>query len=128
MVAEQLAGQDGLRLPLRPPKEHFVGSSIQFLVDDLDSEQIRSFIARCLELGVELKWFGASEPVAYTSRHDSWKYIKEQSLPCTDRTLERLCDMRIPLTFTLEDCALVGSIITACLVEEKAAAKIGGAG
>ena len=128
VVAEQLAGQDGLRLPLRPPKEHFVGSSIQFLVDDLDSEQIRSFIARCLELGVELKWFGASEPVAYTSRHDSWQYIEEQSLPSTDRTLEKLCDMRIPLTFTVEDCALIGAIITACLDEEKAAAKIGGTG
>ena len=128
VVTEQLAGQDGLRLPIRPAKEHFVGSSIQFLVDDLDSEQIRSFIARCLQRGVELKWFGESQPVAYTSRHDSWQYIEEQSLPNTGRTLARLCDMRIPLTFSLEDCALIGSIIATCLVEEKEAAKMGGAG
>lgn len=124
-VAEQLAGLNGLRLPRRPPKERFVGSSIQFLVDDLDPERIRSFVARCLGRGVELKWFGESEPVAYTSRHDSWRYIEEQPLPVTDRTLARLCDMRIPLTFSLEDCALIGSIIAACLVEEKAAAKAG---
>ncbi len=124
-VAGQLNGQNGLRLPQRPPEEYFVGSSIQFLVDDLSPEQLRSFIARCLERGVELKWFGESEPVAYTSRHDSWQYIEEQTLPNTDRVLARLCDMRLPLTFSLEDCALIGSIIAACLAAERAAAKRG---
>ena len=37
--------------------------------------------------GVELKWFGAEEPVAFTSRYDSWKYAPEQKLPKTDAIL-----------------------------------------
>jgi dTDP-4-amino-4,6-dideoxygalactose transaminase len=38
-------------------------------------------------MGVELKWFGADEPVAFTSNHHSWRYVQAQSLPETDRIL-----------------------------------------
>lgn len=60
---------------------------------------------------VELKWFGAAEPKAFTSRYDSWRYAAEQSLPQTDRVLAGLIDMRLPLTFSLEDCATVARIV-----------------
>ena len=61
--------------------------------------------------GGELKWFGDPEPVAYTSRYDSWRYLERQSLPVTDRVLASLLDIRIPLTFSVEDCRLIGRII-----------------
>lgn len=61
--------------------------------------------------GVELKWFGADEPVAFTSRYDHWGYAGGQSLPQTDRILAGLVDMRVPLTFSVEDCALIARII-----------------
>ena len=64
---------------------------------------------------MELKWFGDSEPVAYTSRYDSWRYLERQSLPVTDGVLASLLDMRVPLTFSVEDCRLIGRIITECL-------------
>ena len=63
------------------------------------------------ERGVELKWFGRAEPHGYTSRHNSWRYMHSQDLPETDRILSTLFDMRLPLTFTLEDCEMIGEII-----------------
>ena len=107
----------GVRVPERPERETFVGSSIQFLLPGLDEPGIRDLVNACLARGVELKWFGDPEPVAYTSRHDSWRYLDPQSLPVTDRVLASLLDMRIPLTFSVEDCGLIGRIIRDCLIE-----------
>ncbi len=110
-VESALDGIEGLVLPHRPGKETYVGSSIQFLAEGLDTTILPDFISRCQARGVELKWFGSPEPVAYTSRHDSWRYIDAQSLPQTDAVLDKLCDMRIPLSFSVEDCELIGEII-----------------
>ena len=101
----------GVRLPERPDQESFVGSSIQFLVPGLDEAGMRKLVTECLSRGVELKWFGDPEPVAYTSRYDSWRYLGRQPLPVTDRVLTSLLDMRIPLTFSVDDCRLIGQII-----------------
>ena len=113
-VAHELANVPGLRLPQRPESEQFVASSIQFNLPDFSKQQITAFLAAALARGVELKWFGADEPVAFTSRHDSWTYAGKQHLPQTDRVLSTLVDMRLPLTFTLDDCKLIGRIIRDC--------------
>lgn len=113
-VAGELRNVPGIRLPNRPPQEQFVASSIQFLVPDFDAQAVQDFLARCLEHKVEIKWFGAPEPFAFTSRYHSWRYAGAQRLPMTDRVLDQLCDMRLPLTFSLEDCRLIGSIIRDC--------------
>lgn len=104
----------GLYTPRRPPEEKFVGSSIQFLIPGISAEGAREFLATCRERGVELKWFGSTEPVGYTSRHQSWRYLKNQRLPRTDAILNELFDMRIPLTFSIDDCLLIGQIIVEC--------------
>ena len=110
-----LRSTPGIRLPERPGQETYVGSSIQFLVPGLGETAIRELVQACLARGVELKWFGDPEPVAYTSRYDSWRYLEQQSLPVTDKVLASLLDMRIPLTFSVEDCRLIGRIIIDCL-------------
>ena len=110
-----LRSTPGIRLPERPWQETYVGSSIQFLVPGLGETAIRELVQACLARGVELKWFGDPEPVAYTSRYDSWRYLEQQSLPVTDKVLASLLDMRIPLTFSVEDCRLIGRIIIDCL-------------
>jgi len=114
-LESSLRRSNNTRLRERPDKEHFVGSSIQFVVQALPSEHVSVFIERCLERGVELKWFGDPVPVAYTSRYDSWRYLEAQILPRTDAILSRLFDLRIPLTFSIEDCELIGQIIVDCL-------------
>ncbi len=113
IVEDGLRDTPGLQVIERPEAEGFVGSSIQFLLAGWDAAQIKAVLARCLECGVELKWFGGAEPTGFTSRHDSWRYARAQSMPQTDAVLAGLMDMRIPLTFSPEDCALIARIIRA---------------
>ena len=104
----------GLHLIARPEAEAFVASSFQFLLLDWPDQSILTLIARCLARGVELKWFGAPDPVAFTSRYDSWRYANPPAaLPQTDRVLAGLIDMRLPLTFSLDDCDQIARIIRA---------------
>ena len=112
-IAAGLADTPGLRLIARPLAESYVASSFQFLLPDWSATAIGHLVRRCLARGVDLKWFGAAEPVAFTSRHDSWRYAAPQQLPQTDRVLAGLIDMRLPLTFTPEDAALIARIIRA---------------
>ena len=110
-VAEELAGSKPIVLPTRPKAESMVGSSIQFRVPDLAEEGCREVVSRAGLRGVELKWFGCAEPEGFTSAHRSWRYVDPQQLPGTDRVLATLFDMRLPLTFSPQDCSLIGRII-----------------
>lgn len=111
MLEAGLEAVPGLRLILRPEEELYVGSSFQFRLPDWPEGRIRALIARCAARGVELKWFGAPEPVAFTSRYEHWRYASPTPLPATDRVLAGLIDMRVPLTFSPEDCVLIARII-----------------
>ena len=117
-IEEGLAGQEALVPIPRDPGEAYVGSSIQFLVTEAAGNgAIEAVVARAAARGVELKWFGAEEPKAYTSRYDHWRYAAPDALPNTDAMLARLLDMRIPLSFSVEDCRLI-----ACILREEAMA------
>ena len=113
VVEDGLRDTPGLRLIQRPEKEGFVASSFQFLLLDWGQEAISKVMSRCAARGVELKWFGGAEPVGFTSRYDSWRYAECPKMPKTDRILNGIIDMRLPLTFSLEDCALIARIIRA---------------
>ena len=108
-----LADTPGLRLIPRPEKEQFVASSFQFLLLDWDKDAVNAVVDRCAARGVELKWFGGAEPKGFTSRYDSWRYVPSERMPASDRILAGIVDMRLPLTFSLEDCALIARIIRA---------------
>ncbi|MES0824752.1 DegT/DnrJ/EryC1/StrS family aminotransferase [Ruegeria sp. SCP11] len=101
----------GLTIVERPEEETYVGSSIQFLLLDWSPEHIAEVIRRCAARGVELKWFGGAEPTGFTSRYDSWRYADSEPLPSSDRILAGVMDMRVPLTFSLDDCRLIARII-----------------
>ena len=108
-----LQATPGLTLVPRPAVETFVGSSFQFRLAQWSPARIAHFLTRTLARGVELKWFGAPDPVAFTSRYDHWHYAAPQSLPQTDRILAGLIDLRLPLTFSPEDCDQIARIIRA---------------
>ena len=94
---------DGIIVPARAQHEAYVGSSFQFHVTGIDD--VPEFLRRCAARGVEIKWFGADQPHAFTSRYDSWEYLGDQpDLPQTRRVLSTTCDLRVPLTFDLDDC------------------------
>lgn len=116
-----LAGVAPIRLIQRPSAEDFVASSFQFLLEGKDADWTLGFLARCAARGVELKWFGRAEPAGFTSKHDSWRYATPQDLPRTDAVMARLIDMRLPLTFTPQDCSLIARIISEEAVSNAAA-------
>ncbi|WP_170436877.1 DegT/DnrJ/EryC1/StrS family aminotransferase [Ruegeria arenilitoris] len=108
-----LRGTPGLTIVERPAEESYVGSSIQFLLLDWAQDRITEVLRRCADRGVELKWFGGAEPTGFTSRYDSWRYAESERMPETDRILRGIIDMRVPLTFSLDDCRLIAGIIRA---------------
>lgn len=110
-VEQGLRETPGLTLVERPEEEFYVGSSIQFLLLDWTAPKVERVLKGCSERGVELKWFGATEPQGFTSRYDSWRYASTQSLPQSDRILGAVMDMRLPLTFSIADCTLIARII-----------------
>jgi dTDP-4-amino-4,6-dideoxygalactose transaminase len=113
VLADGLQGTPGLTLPTRPQEERFVASSFQFLLLDWAPERVQDVLARCKARGVELKWFGGQEPTGFTSRYDSWRYAPSEPMPQTDRVLAGIIDMRLPLTFSLNDCQFLAEIIRA---------------
>jgi dTDP-4-amino-4,6-dideoxygalactose transaminase len=109
---DRLAENSQIQLAHRPEQEAYVGSSLQFRVETLEPNQVPEFISACAARGVELKWFGGAEPQGFTSRYDSWRYIDGiQPLPQTLEILATTFDLRIPLTFAVEDMEIIGSII-----------------
>lgn len=117
----RFSAMQGIVIPARRKEEFYVGSSIQFRAEAMPHSSIPTFIAKCAARGVELKWFGDDEPKAFTSRYDSWRYIVDMPvLQNTLRVLEKTLDMRVPLTFDLDDCDLIADII-----EDEAGAIIG---
>ncbi len=111
-LVERLSGVPHLSVPARPPEEGFVPSSLQFSLNGLDMNQMRTFVSECQAHGVHLKWFGEDEPVGFTSRPDHWRYLKEPwPTPNADRVLKGLCDFRLPLSLSEADCRTVAAVI-----------------
>ena len=114
LVERSLKKIKGVELPERPIEESYVGSSIQFRLPGISQADAARFLVINKERGVEIKWFGSDNPNGFTSNHKSWKYVKQQSLERSDEILSGLFDLRLPLTFSLEDCSLLSEIIGDC--------------
>ena len=114
LVERSLKKIKGVELPDRPIEESYVGSSIQFRLPGISKADAARFLVINKERGVEIKWFGSDNPNGFTSNHKSWKYVKQQSLERSDEILSGLFDLRLPLTFSLEDCSLLSEIIGDC--------------
>lgn len=117
VVETGLRDHPRISLIARPELEYFVGSSIQFRLPGLEGERCRALLGAAARRGVELKWFGASEPQGFTSSHHSWRYMASQDLPRTDAIMATLFDMRLPLSFSQTDCALVARLIRDAVAE-----------
>lgn len=111
LLAERMAASSAIRIAHRTAAERYVGSSIQFRIPAISAQSARDLLARLADAGVEVKWFGADAPMGFASDHHSWRYAGEKDLPRTDAILAGLFDMRLPLTFSLDDCALIAGHI-----------------
>lgn len=115
-ITASLAETRHLRVPTRSEQEQYVASSIQFSLVDLTREEMARFIVACAERGVHIKWFGADEPIGFTSVWRHWRFFGEpQSLPNAERILGGLCDMRLPLTLSADDCGAISGTLRAAM-------------
>jgi dTDP-4-amino-4,6-dideoxygalactose transaminase len=111
-LAGQFAKVPGIRVPERDPREQFVGSSLQFVVQGLEASQISRLMDVCDAHGVHVKWFGRAEPKGFTSRYGTWRYVGDEVvLPKTDGILDSLCDMRVPADLSDEDCRTMADVV-----------------
>ena len=103
---------DHLKAPVRPAQEEFVPTSLQFSITGLKDTRIERFLEEADAHGVHVKWFGASEPIGFTSRHVHWRYLnQEQAVPKADQVLKELCDIRLPLSLTPDDCSVIATVL-----------------
>ena len=74
--------------------------------------RIERFLAEADAHGVHVKWFGASDPIGFTSRHDHWRYLdREQVVPRANQVLRGLCDIRLPWSLAPEDCSVIATVL-----------------
>ena len=107
-----------LHVPARDPKEQFVASSLQFSVVGVEPERIARFVEACAARGLHVKWFGADAPAGFTSVWAHWQFIGEaQQLHNAGRVLGGLCDLRLPLTLTHDDCQAIAEILRAAMAQ-----------
>ncbi len=100
-------------VPPRDAREEFVASSIQFTLD-LTPRQIERFLKECSMRGLYIKWFGTPTPVAFTSNYAHWHYLTSKpEVPKSMDVLNKLLDLRTPLSLTEDDCVLIGQIVAA---------------
>ena len=116
-VESELKEINGIEVPVRFEEERYVGSSIQFRIPGISMSDAELFVKKNKELGVELKWFGNDDPSGFTSNHKSWKYVSRQQLNKSDEILSSLFDLRLPLTFSIDDCKHISKIIIECSSE-----------
>jgi len=114
LVEKKLKQVSGIEMPERLKEESYVGSSIQFRIPGISQSEAKTFIDNNIKLGVELKWFGNDDPNGFTSNHKSWKYVSSQQLEKSDEILSCLFDLRLPLTFSLDDCSHLTEVIIEC--------------
>ena len=113
LLAGLFRAVEHVQVPKREPREQYVACSIQFTLTGLSGEQIERVLKSCRDRGVDIKWFGQSEPVGFTSAPHHWRYLDgNQPLPRTHAMLNALCDMRIPLTLEPGECRLIASILS----------------
>lgn len=117
-LVQGLEALPNVHLPRRAPQEQYVQSSVQFLLGGRNAEQMRRFVDAAAAGGVNVKWFGADEPLGFTSNWTSWRYADlRQVLPQAAKVLAGLCDVRIPLTLSRDDCRAIVDVIAKALVE-----------
>jgi dTDP-4-amino-4,6-dideoxygalactose transaminase len=120
-LVQGLAGTPGLTVPPRDPREQFIASSLQFSLS-LPAEVIARFVSAAAQRGVHVKWFGAAQPAGFTSVWRHWQFlVRPQHLPCAERVLAGLCDLRLPLTLSEDDCRRIAADLRAALSDARAA-------
>ena len=115
-LVEILSTIECINIPQAVDASDHVGDSLQFNLIDFDRPHVDEFVARCADKGVKIQIFGLDDNAR---DFRNWKYSFEQT-PDMDKTADIIscaCDLRLPITFTLEDIELLGAIINEVIDE-----------
>lgn len=114
-LADILSGIAKVQVPPRDPQEEYVASSIQFTLL-LEARSIEKVLAFCDRCGLHIKWFGREQAQGFTSNYTHWHYLRQApDVPASLSLMQGLCDMRIALSMTSQDCRMIGRILRAAL-------------
>jgi len=119
-IAERLAGMPGFALPKRPEAEAYAQSSLQFRLTGRSLREMRAYVDTCRAAGVWVKWFGSEIPEGYSSNPAQWPGVEAIDAPRACALQAALCDIRLPLGLSAEDCDAVADVLIACAeIEER---------
>jgi len=89
--------------------EH-VGDSLQFNLVGLNEDKINKFVKRSADKGVKIQIFGIADN-ARDFRNWQYSFDEIPDMENTAKIISCACDLRLPMTFTMEDIELIGAII-----------------
>ncbi len=87
-----------------------IGDSLQFNLIDFNQQHVDEFVSRCADKGVKIQIFGMNDN-ARDFRNWKYSYEKTPAMHNTAEIISCACDLRLPITFTMEDIELLSGII-----------------
>ena len=111
-MATRLSAHPAFALPKRPQAEAYAQSSLQFRLPGADADQMARFVSAARGAGVMVKWFGTELPEGYTSSPPHWIGADASLVPHACAIQATLCDIRIPLGLTAQECDRITDILT----------------
>ena len=109
-LIELLTGIEHIFIPEAVDNAEHVGDSLQFNLVDFSNDNVNDFVSRCADKGVKIQIFGIDDN-ARDFRNWQYSFDETPDLENTADIIACACDLRLPMTFTLEDIELIGTII-----------------
>ena len=110
-VADKLNGSPWLSVPQKLEPEERAPDSIQFNLDGMNDEQIRSFAKAAAARGVRVQVFGQSSDNARAFWN--WQFIENlPELPQTRKMLMKACDVRLPARLKRNELDFIANALT----------------
>ena len=82
-----------------------------------DVEGMEAFLAAARSAGVYVKWVGTETVEGYTSNPAHWAGVDAAQVPCARAIQATLCDIRLPLGLSAEDCDRVAAVLVQAATE-----------
>jgi dTDP-4-amino-4,6-dideoxygalactose transaminase len=109
-IASGIQSIDGLSIPNISPHLQPAPTSIQFFCSH-GEEEIIAALATAESLGLNIKWFGDSQPRGFTSNYHHWNYLSKQEMENTDAVMKGLLDIRLPSHLNEQQCKDILAIL-----------------
>ncbi len=117
-LIELLSGIEGIHIPQSLEQAEHVGDSLQFNLVDFSQQQVTDFIQLNAERGVKIQIFGRNEN-ARDFRNWCYSFSDMPAMDKTANIISHACDLRLPITFTLDDVEVIAAIIKEVMQQVK---------